>query len=114
MLPENEISRIVIGIAIDVHTVLGAGLLERVYKECLFLKLEKAGLSVEKEKHIPIIFEEVRLDCGYRIDLVVEKMLFIEIKSVSTLNEVHLAQTINYMKLGEYKLGLLINFNVVR
>jgi GxxExxY protein len=111
---ENELSNIVIGLAIDVHNALGPGLLESAYKECLYYKIRKAGLIVEKEKSMPLIFEEVKLDCGYRIDLLVEKKLVIEIKSVAALNDIHLAQTLTYLKLGNYKLGLLINFNVVR
>jgi GxxExxY protein len=74
--------------------------------------LKKEGLKVEKEKAIPLIFEEVKLDCGYRIELLVEEKLVIEIKSVEALNDIHLAQTPTYLKLGNYKLGLLINFNV--
>ena len=87
-------------------------MLESAYKECLYYKLHKAGLVVEKEKPMPLIFEEVKLECGYRIDLLVENKVVIEIKSVEAVNEVHLAQTLTYMKLGNYKLGLLINFNV--
>jgi len=113
-MEENEISRIVIGLAIEVHNALGPGLLESAYKECLFYKINKSGLFVEKEKIMPLIFEEVRLDCGYRIDLLVEKKLVLELKSVEALNDVHLAQTLTYMKLGKYKLGLLMNFNVNR
>lgn len=113
-MEENEISRIVIGLAIEVHNALGPGLLESAYKECLFYKINKSGLFVEKEKIMPLIFEEVKLDCGYRIDLLVEEKLVLELKSVEALNDVHLAQTLTYMKLGKYKLGLLINFNVNR
>jgi len=113
-MEENEISRIVIGLAIEVHNALGPGLLESAYKECLFYKINKSGLFVEKEKIMPLIFEEVKLDCGYRIDLLVEKKLVLELKSVEALNDVHLAQTLTYMKLGKYKLGLLMNFNVNR
>jgi len=87
-------------------------LLESAYKECLFYKIAKAGLFVEKEKIMPLIFEEVRLECGYRIDILVERKLVIELKSVEALNDVHLAQTLTYMKLRNYKLGLLMNFNV--
>jgi GxxExxY protein len=112
MLTENEISHKIIGLAIEVHQSLGPGLLESAYKECLYYKLHKNGLCVEKEKPMPLIFEEVRLDCGYRIDLLVENKVVIEIKSVEALNDVHFAQTLTYMKLGNYKLGLLINFNV--
>src|SRR5205814_7438986 len=100
--------------AIEVHTALGPGLLESAYKECLFFKIVKSGISVEKEKPMPLIFEEVKLDGGYRIDFVTENKLVIEIKSVESLNDIHLAQTLTYLKLGNYKLGLLINFNVVR
>jgi GxxExxY protein len=95
-----------------VHQNLGPGLLESAYKECLFYKLKKDGFLVEKEKPMPLIYEEVKLDCGYRIDILVESKVVIEIKSVEALNDVHLAQTLTYMKLGGYKLGLIINFNV--
>ena len=114
MITENEISTRVIGLAIDVHTVLGPGLLESAYKECLYYKMRKSGLFVEKEKSMPLVFEEVKVECGYHIDLLVENKLVMEIKSVEAFNDVHLAQTLTYLKLGKYKLGLLINFNVVR
>lgn len=113
IMTENELASKVIGLAIDVHKVLGPGLLESAYKECLFYKIAKEGLKVEKEKPMPLVFEEIKLDCGYRIDLLIENKLVIEIKSVEALNDVHLAQTLTYQKLGNYKLGLLINFNVV-
>ena len=109
---ENEISNKIIGLAIEVHQSLGPGLLESAYKECLYYKLLKSGFYSEKEKPMPLIFEEVKLECGYRIDILVESKVVIEIKSVEALNEVHLAQTLTYMKLGGYKLGLLMNFNV--
>lgn len=111
---ENEISNRVIGSAIEVHTTLVPGLLEGAYKECLYYKLIQCGFYVEKEKPMPLIFEEVKLECGYRIDLLVENKVVIEIKSVEALNDVHLTQTLTYMKLGNYKLGLLLNFNVFR
>ena len=98
----------------EVHTARGPGVLESAYKECLCFKIGKSGLYVEKEKPMPLIFEEVKLECGYRIDLLVEKKLVIELKSVEALNDVHLAQTLTYMKLGSYKLGLLLNFNVFK
>ncbi len=113
-MTENELSNQVIGLAIEVHIALGPGLLESAYKECLYYKIAKSGLNIEKEKPMPLIFEEVKLECGYRIDLLVEKRLVIEIKSVEALNDVHLAQTLTYMKLGNYKLGLLLNFNVAK
>jgi GxxExxY protein len=112
-MTENEISTIIIGLAIHVHRTLGPGLLENAYKECLFYKIKQRGLIVEKEKAIPIIFEEVKLDCGYRVDLLVENKFIIEIKSVESLTTIHLAQTLTYLRLGKYKLGLLINFNEV-
>lgn len=111
-MTEDEIAKAVIGISIEVHKALGPGLLENAYKESLFYKIKKAGLKVEKEKPMPLVFEEVKLDCGYRIDLLVEDKLVIELKSVEALSEVHFAQILTYLKLGNYKLGLLINFNV--
>ncbi len=111
-MTENEIANKVIGCAIEIHQALGPGLLESAYKECLFYKLQENGLIVEKEKPMPLVFEEVKLECGYRIDLLVENKVVIELKSVEGLTDVHLAQTLTYMKLGDYKLGLLINFNV--
>ena len=111
-MTENDIATKIIGCAIDVHKSLGAGLLESAYQECLYYKLKKEGLTVEKEKPMPLVYENVKLECGYRIDLLVENKVVIELKSVDSLNDVHMAQTLTYMKLGNYKLGLLINFNV--
>ena len=111
-MTENEIAYKVIGVALEVHKVLGPGLLESAYKECLAFKLNQLGLYVEKEKPMPLVFEGVHLECGYRIDILVERKFVIEIKSVEPLNDVHLVQTLTYLKLGNYKLGLLINFNV--
>jgi GxxExxY protein len=111
---DNELSGRVIGYAMEVHSALGPGLLESAYKECLYYKLAKTGLSVVKEKAMPLIFEEVKLECGYRIDLLVENKLVIEIKSCEAIADIHLAQTLTYLKLGNYKLGLLINFNVLK
>jgi len=109
---ENKIANKIVGLTLEVHRALGPGLLESAYKECLAFKLQQSGLYIQKEKPIPLIFEEVKLDCGYRIDILVECKVVIEIKSVEGLNDVHLAQILTYMKLGNYKLGLLINFNV--
>ncbi|MBL1215295.1 MAG: GxxExxY protein [Ignavibacteriae bacterium] len=109
---EDQLSNIVIGLAINVHKNLGPGLLESAYEECLFYELSKNGLFVEKQKAMPLIYEEVKLDCGYRIDLMVGGKLILEIKSVEALNDIHLAQILTYLKLAECKLGLLINFNV--
>jgi GxxExxY protein len=113
-MSEDFLTKGIIGVAIEVHTALGPGLLENAYKECLYYKLCKEGFHVEKEKIMPLIFEEVKLDCGYRIDLLVEDRIVIELKSVVALSDVHLAQTLTYMKLGNYKHGLLMNFNVFR
>lgn len=111
-MTDYELTAKIIGQAMDVHTTLGPGLLESTYKECLFYNLKQSGIVVEKEKSMPLVFKEVKLECGYRIDLLVENRIVLELKSVDTLNDVHIAQTLTYMKLGDYKLGLLINFNV--
>lgn len=108
----EEITNKVIGCAIKVHKALGPGLLESAYKECLYFELVKEGLFVEKEKPMPLIYNEVELEIGYRIDLLVEKKLVLEIKSKEALNDVDLAQTLTYLKIGDFRLGLLINFNV--
>ncbi len=109
---ENEISKEILNAAFKVHTALGPGLLESAYQECLFYELKKRGLQVEKEKPLPLIYEEVKLEIGYRIDLLVENKVIIELKSVEALNDVHLAQILTYLKLSDCKLGLLMNFNV--
>jgi GxxExxY protein len=111
-MTENEISKIVFECALKVHRNLGPGLLESAYEECLFYELKKANLLVEKQKGLPLIYEDVKLDIGYRIDIIVENKFIVEIKSVENLNDVHLAQIITYLKLSNCKLGLLINFNV--
>ena len=108
----KELTEKIIKCAMEVHTALGPGLLENTYKECLLHKLRKAGLYVEKEKPMPLVFEEVHLDCGYRIDLLVENSVVLELKSVKKIEEIHLAQILTYMKLGKYRVGLIINFNV--
>ncbi len=102
----------ILGCALEVHKALGPGLLESAYKECLYYKLIKSGLWAQKEKPMPLIFEEVKLECGYRIDILVENKIVLELKAVEALNDVHLAQILTYMRLGNYNLGLLINFNV--
>jgi len=107
---ENELSQKIIGCAIEVHKQLGPGLLESAYQECLYYELKQLGLKVQKEKPMPIVYKEVKLDHGYRIDLLVEDKVVIEIKTVEVFNEVHTAQVLTYLKLGEYKLGLLLNF----
>lgn len=109
---ENELANKVIGFCIEIHRSLGPGLLESAYEECLYYKLETAGLRVEKQKKMPLVYESVHLECGYRIDLLVENKLVIEVKSVDAIHPIHLAQTLTYLRLGDYKLALLINFNV--
>lgn len=111
---ENEISEKIIGCAIEVHKALGPGLLESAYLECLFYEIEKTGLKVEKQKPLPLIYKEVKLDAGYRLDLIVENKVIIEVKSIESLNDIHIAQVLTYMKLSGCKLGLLMNFNVLR
>ncbi|MCW0484980.1 GxxExxY protein [Gaoshiqia sediminis] len=113
-MTENQISEIIIGCAIDVHKALGPGLLECVYQECLYYELGKKGLRVEKEKPLPVMYKEVKMDIGYRADLWVEDKVIVELKSVEALNPVHTAQTLTYLRLSDRKLGLLINFNVSR
>jgi len=97
---ENALSHEVIGCAIKVHTALGPGLLESAYEECLYYELVKAGLFVEKQKPMPLVYDSVKLECGYRVDLLVERKLVIEVKSVEVLNDVHLAQVLTYLKLS--------------
>ena len=109
---ENKLSNIILGCAIEVHKQLGPGLLESAYQECLFYELKNAGLTVQKEKALPIAYKDLKLDHGYRIDLLVENKVVIEIKTVESFNDVHLAQVLTYLKLGNYKLGLLLNFHV--
>ena len=112
-MTENELSKIVLDLGMKVHKVLGPGLLESAYEECLYYEINKYGLFVEKQKALPLIYEEVKLEVGYRVDLWLEKKLIVEIKSVEALNDLHLAQTLTYLKLSNCKLGLLINFNTV-
>jgi GxxExxY protein len=113
-MTENELSNLVSGRAIKVHAALGPGLLESAYEECLFYELRESGLYVEKQKPMPLIYETVKLECGYRVDLMVERSLVIEVKSVEALNDVHLAQVLTYLKLSHCRLGLLLNFKVAR
>jgi GxxExxY protein len=110
---ENELSGLIIGLAIKVHRRLGPGLLESSYQECLYYEIRKAGILVEKQKNLPLVYEDVKLECGYRVDLLIEKKVVVEIKSVEALNDVHLAQVLTYLRLSDCKLGLLINFNVL-
>jgi GxxExxY protein len=113
-MEDNLITEKIIQCAIKVHTSLVPGLLESVYKECLFYELVINGLKVVKEKPIPLIYKEVRLECGYRVDLLIEDRIIVEVKSIEVLHDIHLAQTLTYLKLMNRRIGLLMNFNVLR
>ena len=109
---QNELSTKIIGCAIEVHKQLGPGLLESAYQECLAYELKQNGLQVTKEIPMPIVYKEVKLNHGYRMDLLVENTVVIEIKFVEAITDVHEAQLLTYLKLGNYKLGLILNFHV--
>ena len=108
---DNKLTDIIIGSAIEVHRHLGPGLLESAYQECLLFEIRSKGLIVEKEKPLPIVYKDIKLDHGYRIDLLVENKVVIEIKTVECFTDVHSAQVLTYLKLGNYPLGLLLNFH---
>lgn len=108
----NQITEKIIGCAIEVHRNLGPGLLESAYEECLVYELKNEDLIVERQKPVPVIYKEIKLDCGYRIDILVENTVVIELKTVDAFNPVHEAQILTYMKFAEKSIGLLINFNV--
>lgn len=110
----RELTGEIIGCAMRVHTVLGAGLLESAYEACLYYELNKTGLKVAKQVPLPLVYEDVKLECGYRIDLIVENKVIVEIKSVESLNPIHSVQLLTYLKLSNCKLGLLLNFNVLQ
>ena len=111
-LVDNKLTEKVMGCAIKVHSELGPGLLESAYEECLFYELSKSGIHVEKQKALPLKYYDVFLECGYRVDLLVENQLIVEIKACESITDVHKAQVLTYLKLSGCKLGLLINFNV--
>ena len=108
----NKITETIIGSAIAVHKSLGPGLLESAYEACLAFELADRGLSVERQKALPVIYRDVKLDCGYRLDLLVEEKVIVELKSIDRLLPIHSAQLLSYLKLSKFKVGLLINFNV--
>lgn len=110
----NKVTEKIIGSAIEVHKQLGPGLLESAYEECLFYELFTNGLDVKKQLALPLVYKNVKLDAGYRIDLLVENKVIVEIKAVDTIADIHKAQLMTYMKLANIKIGLLINFNVTR
>lgn len=109
---EDSLTGKIIGAAIEVHRGLGPGLLESAYEACLIYELRLRKLKVEHQKPLPIFYKDVMLDCGYRLDLVIENEVIVEIKSVNALLAIHEAQLLSYLKLSDYKKGLLINFNV--
>lgn len=108
----NKITHEILDSAYKVHTSLGPGLLESAYKACLAYELRKKGMKVEEEKDVPLIYEEIKLDCGYRMDLLVEDQVIIELKTVDSFSDVHFAQILTYLRLSNKKIGLLINFNI--
>ena len=112
MLYHKEITEKIIGAAIEVHRILGPGLLESAYEECLNYELTNSGLSLQRQKILPLVYKEVRLDAGYRIDLIVENKIILELKAVESINDIHRAQLITYLKLSGCSVGLLLNFNV--
>jgi GxxExxY protein len=102
----------VIGFCIDIHKQLGPGLLESAYKECLCYELSKAGIPFKREVDLPVKYKSINLDCGYRMDLVVDERVIVELKAIEELNSIHTAQILTYLKLSGLRVGLLINFNV--
>jgi len=113
-MKENHITGKIIQCAIKVHKRFGSGLLENAYRDCFYYDLKQNGLFVRKEVILPLEYEKVIINYGYRMDLLVEEKVVVELKAVETLNDIHLAQVLTYLKLGNYKLGSLINFNVLR
>ena len=111
---ENEIATLILDCAVELHRQLGPGLLESAYEATLMHLLLKRGLNAEHQKALPLVYGEIKLEAGYRVDILVEKKVIVEVKSVEALNEVHLAQVMTYLRLAECKLGLLINFNSVK
>jgi GxxExxY protein len=108
----TEITRLILEAAYKVHSALGPGLLESSYQACLAFEIRKKGMHVETEVALPLVYEDIKLDCGYRIDMLIENCVIIELKVVDALNDVHLAQVLTYLKFSHKKVGLLINFNV--
>ena len=112
-MTENEFSHLVVGCALRVHSALGPGLLESAYEACMLFELVKSGLKVEAQKPLPLVYQTVKLECGYRVDLLIENKLIIEVKSVEALAEIHFAQVLTYLRLSDLRLALLLNFNVL-
>ena len=114
MLLQEALTERVIGLAVDVHRRLGPGLLESAYEACLGFELEQAGIAFERQVGVPIVYRDVRLEAGFRADLVIAGALIVEIKSVEVIARVHEAQILTYLRLGGYRVGLLMNFNSLR
>ena len=114
MVGDSKLTGKIIGCAIEVHKILGPGLLESAYEECLAFELSKEDLSVKRQKPVPVIYKTIKLECGYRIDILVENEVIVELKSIDAFAPVHTAQILTYMKFAEKKIGLLINFNVTK
>ncbi|MDX6529586.1 MAG: hypothetical protein QOH41_1876 [Blastocatellia bacterium] len=112
-MTDYELTQKVIGCAMKVHSALGPGLLESAYQECLCFELIKAGLLVEKQKPMPLVYSQVKLDCGYRVDIMVERRLILEIKAVEAINDIRLAQVLTYLRLANCRLALIMSFNVL-
>ncbi len=110
-MTENEIAKVVFECGLKIHRALGPGLLESAYEECLCYELFNYGVAFERQKVLPLIYEAINLDVGYRVDIIVEDKLIIELKAVESLTDIHFAQIVTYLKLSRCKLGLLINFN---
>ncbi len=108
----NQLTELILRCAYSVHSALGPGLLESAYEECLYYELRQTGLIVEKQKSLPLVYKEVKLDAGYRMDLLVENRVVVEIKSIEAFTDIHIAQVLTYLKLSGCKIGLLLNFNV--
>ena len=113
-MTENEIAHKIIGIALEIHKKLGPGLLESVYENILEYDLKEAGLKIDTQVPIPLVYKEIKMDAGFRLDLLIENKVIVEIKSIETLAPVHFAQTLTYLKLSNLKLALLINFNTAK
>ena len=112
-MEENDLTGRIIGCGMRVHSALGPGLLESAYEECLFYELREEGFRVGRQIPVPLVYKEVKLDCAYRLDLIVENKVIIEVKAVESLNPIHSVQLLTYLKLTNCKLGLLLNFNVL-
>jgi GxxExxY protein len=111
-MTENEIGTLILDAAFEVHQQLGPGLLESSYEHCLAFELAERGLNIHVQKSLPLVYKHTQLDCGYRLDLLVEDSVIVEVKAVEALNDMHLAQVLTYLKLTRCRLGYLLNFNV--